>query len=296
MPLFRANTYSPCVIPHWWPPTKDGGNKRGVQSRHAAPAVLGREASRVVRQSGGTVRFGRHQWRENKVPPHHLSAAQVENIITSPPQQDPYYTKLQTELLNWLSPSREQRVRQLLTLEAMDERKPSHYLRYLRNLGPECQTTSCAASGLAGYPSTFKPLSLANPGFSLTPRPTAQTASPRPSSRLRSPTLADQPATPNYCIASRSSLARWRLSAVSRTTPRYRECSCCSRVPSYSSRDPDYNPRDRLPHHKKSPPLQQIALQRSRVRFPALSDFLRSNVSGMGSTQPREYNWGAAPV
>jgi hypothetical protein len=30
--------------------------------------------------------------------------------------------------------------------------------------------------------------------------------------------------------------------------------------------------------------------QRSRVRFPELPDFLRSSGSGMGSTQPREYN------
>jgi hypothetical protein len=27
-----------------------------------------------------------------------------------------------------------------------------------------------------------------------------------------------------------------------------------------------------------------------RVRFPALPDFLRNSGSGMGSTQPREYN------
>jgi hypothetical protein len=32
---------------------------------------------------------------------------------------------------------------------------------------------------------------------------------------------------------------------------------------------------------------------RARVRFPALPDFLRSSGSGTGSTQPREYNWGA---
>jgi hypothetical protein len=31
-----------------------------------------------------------------------------------------------------------------------------------------------------------------------------------------------------------------------------------------------------------------------RVRFPALPHFLRSSVSGTGSTQPRELNWGAA--
>jgi hypothetical protein len=30
-----------------------------------------------------------------------------------------------------------------------------------------------------------------------------------------------------------------------------------------------------------------------RVRFPALPDFLRSSGSRTGSTQPREYNWGA---
>jgi hypothetical protein len=30
-----------------------------------------------------------------------------------------------------------------------------------------------------------------------------------------------------------------------------------------------------------------------RVWFPALPDFLRSSGSGTGSTQPREYNWGA---
>jgi hypothetical protein len=30
-----------------------------------------------------------------------------------------------------------------------------------------------------------------------------------------------------------------------------------------------------------------------RVRFPALSDFLRSSGSGTGSTQPREHNWRA---
>jgi hypothetical protein len=36
-----------------------------------------------------------------------------------------------------------------------------------------------------------------------------------------------------------------------------------------------------------------LQIQRYRVRFPELPDFLRSNGSGTGSTQPREYNWGA---
>jgi hypothetical protein len=34
-------------------------------------------------------------------------------------------------------------------------------------------------------------------------------------------------------------------------------------------------------------PCSWLQIQKSRVRFPALPDFLRSSVSGMGSTQPR---------
>jgi hypothetical protein len=46
----------------------------------------------------------------------------------------------------------------------------------------------------------------------------------------------------------------------------------------------------------KGPPLwcsghsSFLQIRRSRVRFPALPDFLRSSESGTGSTQPREYN------
>jgi hypothetical protein len=36
-----------------------------------------------------------------------------------------------------------------------------------------------------------------------------------------------------------------------------------------------------------------LQIQRSRFRFPALPDFLRSSKFGTGSTQPREDNWGA---
>jgi hypothetical protein len=36
-----------------------------------------------------------------------------------------------------------------------------------------------------------------------------------------------------------------------------------------------------------------LQIQRFRVRFLALPDYLRSRGSGMGSTQPREDNWGA---
>ena len=36
-----------------------------------------------------------------------------------------------------------------------------------------------------------------------------------------------------------------------------------------------------------------LQIQRSRVRFPALPDFLSSSGSRTGSAQPREVNWGA---
>jgi hypothetical protein len=66
----------------------------------------------------------------------HRYAAEVEDIITSPPERDPYST-LKTELVQRLSPSREQRIHQLLTLEEMGDRKTSQFLRHLRGLAPD---------------------------------------------------------------------------------------------------------------------------------------------------------------
>jgi hypothetical protein len=57
----------------------------------------------------------------------------VEDIITSPPQRDPY-CKLRTELLKRLSLSREQRAHRILELEEMDDRKLSQFLSHLRSL------------------------------------------------------------------------------------------------------------------------------------------------------------------
>jgi hypothetical protein len=60
---------------------------------------------------------------------NHRYAAEVEDIITSPPQQDPY--------TNRLPPSRQQRAHQLLTLQAMGYRKSSQFMRHLRSLAPD---------------------------------------------------------------------------------------------------------------------------------------------------------------
>jgi len=63
-------------------------------------------------------------------------AAEVEDIITSSPEQEPY-DRLKAELLRRLSTSREQRVRQLLSHEEMGQRKPSQILRHLKSLAPD---------------------------------------------------------------------------------------------------------------------------------------------------------------
>jgi hypothetical protein len=60
----------------------------------------------------------------------HRCITGVQDIITSPPQQDPY-TTLKTELLNRLSSTKEQRSRQINTLKEMEDRTPSQFLRHL---------------------------------------------------------------------------------------------------------------------------------------------------------------------
>jgi hypothetical protein len=62
------------------------------------------------------------------------SAAEVEDIITSPSERDSH-TRLKIELVTCLSPYREQRIRLFLTLERGD-RKPSKFLKHLRSLAP----------------------------------------------------------------------------------------------------------------------------------------------------------------
>ena len=63
-------------------------------------------------------------------------AAEVEDIITAPPEHEPY-DRLKTELIRRLSTSSEQRVRQLLSHEEMGDRKPSQFLRHLKSLAPD---------------------------------------------------------------------------------------------------------------------------------------------------------------
>jgi hypothetical protein len=66
----------------------------------------------------------------------HQFASEVEDIITYL-QKDPY-TKLRTEVVYRLAPSKEQSIlHQLLTLKEMRDLKLSQFLKHLRSLVPD---------------------------------------------------------------------------------------------------------------------------------------------------------------
>ena len=60
-------------------------------------------------------------------------AMEVRDILTNPPSREKY-TRLKTELIRRLSASQDQKTRQLLEHEEIGDRKPSQFLRHLRNL------------------------------------------------------------------------------------------------------------------------------------------------------------------
>ncbi|XP_050665912.1 uncharacterized protein LOC126966079 [Leptidea sinapis] len=63
----------------------------------------------------------------------HQYAAEVKDIIISPPATDKY-EKLKSELIKRLTTSRERKIKQLLMHEDLGDRKPSQFLRHLQSL------------------------------------------------------------------------------------------------------------------------------------------------------------------
>lgn len=63
----------------------------------------------------------------------HQYAAEVKDIIVSPPSSDKY-DKLKSELIKRLTTSKERRIKQLLMHEELGDRKPSQFLRHLQSL------------------------------------------------------------------------------------------------------------------------------------------------------------------
>ncbi|XP_046382352.1 uncharacterized protein LOC124153300 [Ischnura elegans] len=60
-------------------------------------------------------------------------AVEVEDIILNPPEGEPY-KRIKGELIQRLSVSQDQKIRQLLEQEELGDRKPSHLLRSMRSL------------------------------------------------------------------------------------------------------------------------------------------------------------------
>lgn len=60
-------------------------------------------------------------------------ATEVEDIVTNPPK-DGKYQLLKETIIKRVSVSKEQRVRQLLSIEELGDKKPSQFLRHLRSL------------------------------------------------------------------------------------------------------------------------------------------------------------------
>ena len=63
-------------------------------------------------------------------------ATEIRDLIATPPETDKY-TKIKRELIDRLSASQEDKTRRLLEHEVMGDRKPSQFLRHLRNLAGE---------------------------------------------------------------------------------------------------------------------------------------------------------------
>lgn len=61
------------------------------------------------------------------------TAFEVEDVIANPPPLNPY-SFLRDKIIERLSASEEQRVRQLISAEELGDRKPSQFLRHLRSL------------------------------------------------------------------------------------------------------------------------------------------------------------------
>jgi hypothetical protein len=96
----------------------------------------------------------------------HRHNAELEDIITSLPERDPYTTL--TELIK-------QRIRQLLKLE-MGDRKPSQFVRHLRSLAPDDFLHTIWSSQLSSY---IHGILIGQPRAAWTPQPAVPTASPR---------------------------------------------------------------------------------------------------------------------
>ncbi|XP_076765231.1 uncharacterized protein LOC143432446 [Xylocopa sonorina] len=88
-------------------------------------------AERSFEAAGVTTEHTRYGYILGALPTQY--SMEVRDIIMNPPAATPYQ-KLKTELIRRLSSSQEQKTRRLLESEEMGDRRPSQFLRHLRNL------------------------------------------------------------------------------------------------------------------------------------------------------------------
>jgi hypothetical protein len=171
----------------------------------------------------------------------HRYAAEVEDVITSPPQHDPY-TKLKTELLKRLSPSKDQRTQQLLVFEKMGDRKPSQFLRHLRSLALDVPDYHLRTIWTNRLPTNIRTTLACHPEIELD---AAALCADRITEAVPPPALASigQPTDTTELLRRIEELSR-RVETLS--TERNRPCPR-DRSPSY--RDQDYSPRDQPTNH-----------------------------------------------
>jgi hypothetical protein len=143
----------------------------------------------------------------------HRYVAELEDIITSPPELDPY-TKMRTELMRRISPSKEQRIRQLLTTEIRD-RQPYRILRHLRSLAPDVPEVLLHTIGYNRLPPNIQNFFVGQPVGGLD---AAAHCADRISEFVSQTALASvgpHPTAQHFCRGSRTSLSRWQHSALS---------------------------------------------------------------------------------
>ncbi|XP_039297828.1 uncharacterized protein LOC120354551 [Nilaparvata lugens] len=92
-------------------------------------------------------------------------AAEVEDVIANHPLLNPY-TFLRDKIIERLSASEEQRIRQLISTEELGDRKPSQFLRHIRSLANA--TICCVNYGFLAFRQIFKLFSHRNRSWRLT--------------------------------------------------------------------------------------------------------------------------------
>jgi hypothetical protein len=181
----------------------------------------------------------------------HRYAIEVEDSITSPPERDPY-TTLRTELVQQLSPLREQRIRLLLTLKEMGDRKLSQFLRHLRGIAPDVPEDFMYTISSSRLPPNIQTSLAGQQECSLdaaarcvdrisevAPQPALASVSPLPNN-----TTLLQEIDALFCQVAALSAEQDRLRTSFRDPPH------SSRDPCSSTRYPDPGPRNRRPNSR----------------------------------------------